>query len=73
VAAPPVAEKYQSARIPEIHLDLSKLWRQVDARLARGCLARAEARVPCGGGAGPEGAGARELPGCAGVNRRKPG
>ncbi|HVR08899.1 MAG TPA: Uma2 family endonuclease, partial [Thermoanaerobaculia bacterium] len=35
VAAPAVARKYQSARIPEIHLDLSKLWEEVDASLAR--------------------------------------
>jgi Uma2 family endonuclease len=35
VAAPAVGGKYQSRRIPELHLDLAKLWRQVDARLAR--------------------------------------
>jgi Uma2 family endonuclease len=35
VAAPPVAGMYQSARIPEVHLDLSELWRQVDAWLLR--------------------------------------
>jgi Uma2 family endonuclease len=35
VTAPAVAGKYQSARIPEVHLDLTRLWRQVDARLRR--------------------------------------
>jgi Uma2 family endonuclease len=35
VAAPPVAGMYQSARIPEVHLDLLELWRQVDAWLLR--------------------------------------
>ncbi len=35
VAAPAVAGKYQSARIPEIHLDLPRLWQQVDAKLLR--------------------------------------
>jgi Uma2 family endonuclease len=35
VAALPVAGRYQSARIPEVHLDLTRLWRQVDARLRR--------------------------------------
>ncbi|HVR07793.1 MAG TPA: Uma2 family endonuclease [Thermoanaerobaculia bacterium] len=35
VAAPAVGGKYRSARLPEIHLDLSKLWRQVDAWMAR--------------------------------------
>ena len=29
------AEKYQSVRVPEVHLDLSELWRQVDACLRR--------------------------------------
>jgi Uma2 family endonuclease len=35
VAVPAVAGRYQSARIPEIHLDLSDLWKQVDAMLLR--------------------------------------
>lgn len=35
VAAPPVTGTYRSARIPELHLDLPKLWRQVAARLQR--------------------------------------
>jgi hypothetical protein len=35
VAAPPAGGKYQSARIPEIHLDLSELWREVDTELLR--------------------------------------
>jgi Uma2 family endonuclease len=35
VASPPVTGTYRSARIPELHLDLPKLWRQVTARLQR--------------------------------------
>jgi Uma2 family endonuclease len=35
VAALPVAGKYQSARLPEMHLDLSKFWRRVEATLLR--------------------------------------
>ncbi|HYL04463.1 MAG TPA: Uma2 family endonuclease [Thermoanaerobaculia bacterium] len=35
VAAPPAGVKYQSARIPEIHIDLSEFWRQVDTELLR--------------------------------------
>jgi len=40
VAAAAVAGKYQSARIPEIHLDLPHLWKQVDAVLLRAPRAR---------------------------------
>jgi Uma2 family endonuclease len=35
VAAPPAGRKYQSARIPEIQLDLSEFWREVDTELLR--------------------------------------
>jgi Uma2 family endonuclease len=35
IAAPPVAGTYRSSKLHEIHLDLSQLWRQVEATLRR--------------------------------------
>ncbi|MBV8199536.1 MAG: Uma2 family endonuclease [Acidobacteria bacterium] len=34
-AAAPVAGKYQSSKLPEIHLNVSRFWRQVEATLQR--------------------------------------
>lgn len=35
MAAPPITSTYQSRKLPEIHLDVSEFWRQVQARLLR--------------------------------------
>lgn len=35
VAAPPVGGEYRSRKLPEIHLEVSRFWRQVEAKLLR--------------------------------------